>query len=240
MSKLSEINRAFRANQPLEYILEKIAFAVQETTGFNAVLISVVKKDALLRIVGAGIPIPVFNQIRRQSPPISKAQDMMRPEFKISESYFIPAEKSKFWHNEYHVFVDSAYTNVEKPDDKTWRKEDLLLVPLNDSEGNMIGLLSVDAPISGKRPTLQEITVLELFANQAATAIENTNLFQELKHQAAQIRLFSQISSHISAILDPADLMEQVVNLISNAFNYYFVRIFQVDPQQPARLILQS
>ncbi len=240
LGKLSEINRAFRANQPLEYILEEIAFAVQETAGFNVVLISVVKKDTLRRITSAGIPLPIFNKARQQYQPVELVQDMMRPEFKISETYFIPAEKSKTWRNEYDVFVDSAYANIEEADDKAWHKEDFLLVPLNDSEGNMIGLLSVDAPVSGKRPTLQEITVLELFANQAATAIENTNLFQELKHQAAQIRLFSQISSHISAILNPTDLMGQVVNLISNAFNYYFVQIFQVDPQQPNCLILQS
>ncbi|OQY36719.1 MAG: hypothetical protein B6243_02335, partial [Anaerolineaceae bacterium 4572_5.2] len=240
LGKLSEINRAFRANQPLEYILEEIAFAIQETAGFNVVLISVVKKDVLHRIIGAGIPLPIFNRARQQFPPISKMQDMMRPEFKTSESYFIPAEKSEIWQDDHNVFVDSAYADAETIDGNAWHREDFLLIPLNDSEGNMIGLLSPDAPISGKRPTLQEITVLELFANQAATAIENTNLFQELKHQTTQITLFSQISSHISAILNPTDLMGQVVNLITNAFNYYFVQIFQVDPQQPNRLILQS
>jgi len=241
LGKLSEINRAFRANQQLEDILEDIAFAIQETAGFNIVLASVIENDMLRRITGAGIPLPTLDEARKQLQPVELLQDMMRPEFKMSESYFIPAEKGEAWQNDlYDIFVDSKFDESEVDTSNAWHKEDFLLIPLNDSEGNMIGLLSVDAPFSGKRPTLREITVLELFASQAATAIENTKLFQELEHQTTQIMLFSQISSHISAILNPGELMGEVVSLITNAFSYYFVQIFQLDPQQPNHLALKS
>lgn len=90
LAKLSEISRAFRANYPLEYILEDIAFAIQETVGFEAVLLSVVKHNVLHRITAAGIPVAEIEQLLQVTQPVSAVQSVLLDEFKISDSYFIP------------------------------------------------------------------------------------------------------------------------------------------------------
>ena len=84
------------------------------------------------------------------------------------------------------------------------------------------------------------ILTANVLASQKAMAdmtIENANLFQGVQHRITQLRLFSQISAHISAILNPAEIFGQVVNLITNAFKYYHIQIYQVDEYDPTRLI---
>ncbi|MFQ5576366.1 MAG: GAF domain-containing protein, partial [Anaerolineae bacterium] len=241
LAQLSEINRAFRANRPLEFILEEIAFAIQETVGFNIVLLSVVRHNHLHRITGAGLPIVELNKARQKPQPLEFLSQVMQPDFKMGDSFFIPAERRDIWQGKIDVvFSEIAAAGAATPPDHIWQTEDLLFTPLKDAEGTIIGLLSVDAPRNGLRPTPQVVTVLELFANQAATAIENTNLFRELERQATHLKLSGQISARISGILKPAELMGEVVNLIANAFNYYYVQIYQPDARQPTLLLAKD
>jgi len=75
-----------------------------------------------------------------------------------------------------------------------WHPEDALIVPLysprkqgvpRDKSGDytsmkkLLGFLSLDDPEDGKLPTLESIEVVELFASQAAIAIDNARIFQE-------------------------------------------------------------
>lgn len=101
--------------------------------------------------------------------------------------------------------------------------------------------------------TPDDIEGLQVIANQASVALQHVQLFETTErnmselswlHEAvqhtSQIRLFSQISSHISAILDSADLLNEVVNLIANAFDYYYVQIYQIDAFDTTRLVSKN
>ncbi len=76
----------------------------------------------------------------------------------------------------------------------SWHPEDALIVPLysprkqgvpHDKSGDytsmkkLLGFLSLNDPEDGKLPTLESIEVVELFASQAAIAIDNARIFQE-------------------------------------------------------------
>ncbi|MDQ1752923.1 MAG: hypothetical protein QOE71_3979, partial [Pseudonocardiales bacterium] len=60
------------------------------------------------------------------------------------------------------------------PDPDSWHSEDSLLAPMWDSTGRLLGVLSVDQPASGKLPDVDQRTILELFAAQAAIAITDS------------------------------------------------------------------
>jgi rsbT co-antagonist protein RsbR len=62
-----------------------------------------------------------------------------------------------------------------------WHPRDRLLVPLYGTGSRIVGQLSVDDPVDGRRPTVDSLRPLELFANQAAVAVENHRLFTELQ-----------------------------------------------------------
>jgi len=65
-----------------------------------------------------------------------------------------------------------------------WHPKDCLFVPLfSTREQKMIGHLSLDDPEDGKKPTEESIEIAELFANNAAIAIDNARLFQQQEEE---------------------------------------------------------
>lgn len=61
-----------------------------------------------------------------------------------------------------------------------WRADDSLIIPLRIG-GKKAGYITLDEPQSGAIPSLEEIHLLELFANQLAVSIENMMLYDDLK-----------------------------------------------------------
>ena len=69
-----------------------------------------------------------------------------------------------------------------------WNPQDLLYASLRLADGRIVGVVSIDDPLDGKRPTRESLASLELFLHQAAVAIENAKLIQQLNVAREQIR----------------------------------------------------
>ena len=101
-----------------------------------------------------------------------------------------------------------------------WQPGETLLVPLALPEGRWLGLVSLDAPRDGQRPTLQQVHLVELFADHAAVAIHNAQLYAEQQRRvtayvgapvAAQLRArgttpLQPIEAHVAVLF--SDLRE--------------------------------
>ena len=55
--------------------------------------------------------------------------------------------------------------NTPDPSIDAWRPEDALLLPLRDPDGRLLGVMAVDEPLSGRRPTDEELGVLMAVAD---------------------------------------------------------------------------
>jgi signal transduction histidine kinase len=66
-------------------------------------------------------------------------------------------------------------------------------------------------------------------ANQAAVAIENARLFKDEQRRAEQFRVIGEVGHHITSILAVDQMLDQMVRLIQEAFNYYHVGIGLVE-----------
>lgn len=62
-----------------------------------------------------------------------------------------------------------------------WHAEDALLAPLRDPAGELIGVLSVDGPRDGLRPSPAQRGLLEVLATEVATAVHNGMLAEQLR-----------------------------------------------------------
>jgi GAF domain-containing protein len=62
-----------------------------------------------------------------------------------------------------------------------WHPQDLLYIPLYGRETKVVGIIGLDDPEHDRRPTSQSLHVIELFAHEAALAIENAKLLADLK-----------------------------------------------------------
>lgn len=63
---------------------------------------------------------------------------------------------------------------------KGWDSSDTLIVPLRIG-GRKVGYITFDDPRDGEAPTLEEVHLLELFANQLSVSIENLSLYDDLE-----------------------------------------------------------
>ena len=72
--------------------------------------------------------------------------------------------------------------------DDAWDPLDALFAPLTGPSGEWIGVLSVDLPAHGRRPDAVQLEVLELFADQAAIAIEHARMHSALRTREAEAR----------------------------------------------------
>ena len=242
LSRLAEISNVFRTNRPLPEVLEEIAYAIIDSVGYNVVLISLALDEppVLHHEVGAGIPLTQFEELRRAGEPplLADLQQIMQPEFRLSKAYFIPVERQEVWQGKLNL----TYTGRERsPEAQTgqpatnghlWQAGDLLFVPLTDTDDNLIGLLTVDDPDTSERPTLAAVQTLEIFANHAATAIENARLFKLEQQRRLQADTLRGVAEAISSQLEFDELLNIVLRELANVVDYNSALVHRLDEDQ--------
>ncbi len=172
--RLTDVSYNLGHDQPLDQALQAIARGIRDSTPFRVVLVSMVEEEAKLlrRVTAVGIPQDTLNELLSRKQPLSGIQQLMRPEFKISRSYFIPIDQSPVVPSDVHmVTLDVSESAVKSHN--AWDADDTLLIPLENSEGEIIGLISLDDPANGLRPDRATIETVEVFASQAALLLGN-------------------------------------------------------------------
>jgi diguanylate cyclase (GGDEF)-like protein/PAS domain S-box-containing protein len=85
--------------------------------------------------------------------------------------------------------VPSWTPSADPSDDPdAWHPEDCLVAPLYSPEGELVGVLSVDLPVDGKKPGPLQRELLEMLAAQAAIAIDNARLHAALVQSVDELR----------------------------------------------------
>lgn len=96
-------------------------------------------------------------------------------------------------------------------------------------ETRILGVLDVQ---SDERDIFDEedLLVLRALADNIAIAIESTRLLQDLKNRVDQLAIVSEVSRAITFILDTDELIQRIVELIHDRFNFPFVHLYILDP----------
>jgi len=108
--------------------------------------------------------------------------------YKIGQFYYIPYEDQFAREAFARGALDSRLSPEETVD---WHPQDLLYAPLKLPDGRVVGILSVDDPVDGRRPTKYSLAPLELFLNYAAIAIENAQLIEKLEEAHRKLREYA-------------------------------------------------
>ncbi len=180
--RLTDVNHNLGADQPLDQALQMIARGIRDATAFRVALISMVEQDTgmLRRVTSVGIPQEKWNELSARRQPVSGIQQLMRPEFKVSRSYLVPSDQTPVIPPDVHHVTMDVYTPaINAPN--AWNPEDFFLTPLENSEGTLIGLISLDDPADGLKPDKAAIEAVEVFAAQAVLLIGNTSRQNDLR-----------------------------------------------------------
>lgn len=233
LASVLEISRALRSDRPLEEILEEIVYAVQETVGFDLVIASVKDGDPPQRrpMAAAGIPVFEFEHMKEDRQPWSLVEQAMDDQFLISQSYYIPAEEDLAQRDQLVIRRDiSEESLADRPREPgCWHPCDVLLIPLVGPGGDVEGVLSIGRPRDDRVPDRATIETLEIFAAQAALAIENVHMIEELQRRAEVLALFNEISQSATAKLELSEVLEEVVETAPQLLSCDHSSIFLLD-----------
>jgi PAS domain S-box-containing protein len=187
LGELYQVSRFLRPNQPLEKALEAIAEAIADATPFRAVLISVYDPagKCLHRVAQKGISPDLWEELRSRVQPWRGIMQLCQPEYRVGDLYFIPADKQPLVPEEVHTIT--VLPSTEQQAEYLWNADDFLLAPLYDSNGEPLGLISLDDPRDARRPDRPTLDAVEIFAVQAALLIENHRYFETTHTRLQQL-----------------------------------------------------
>ncbi|MCK4338652.1 MAG: PAS domain S-box protein [Candidatus Cloacimonetes bacterium] len=169
-----------RMELKLKNLLQNICNMIVESLGWRQIILSLRDYDT-----GTSRPVTlsgyeektVKNILSKPPVPIEGLSQFLRDEFKISHSYYIDHTN---WEKMKKYPADIVITPVKDLKPSGWNEKDVLLVPIQGKK-DILGFMSPDNPVNGARPTKEVVQSLEIFADQAAVAIENAELYEKLQ-----------------------------------------------------------
>ncbi len=186
LDRVFELGKELTIEIDIDELLKKIARAVRRTLGWNVIILD--KKNPMNEryenVAILGIKQKEYNELEKTRLP-ARFRSLKPFCFKISNSYF--------WD---HTLKDEAPDSLDQKRflasiGKEWDDDDWLLVPIL-SKGRELGYLAVNDPVDRVRPNVEKVRSIEYFANQAALALENAALYENLKSSEEKYRLLAE------------------------------------------------
>lgn len=101
-------------------------------------------------------------------------------------------------------------------------------VPIQINE-QVYGVIAVHNISSPNIYTLHHLDILTTIGNQAAIAILNARLYEDIRHRAEQLRSIGEISHWISNTLALDTLLDRAVKMICHGFGYNYTAVILLD-----------
>lgn len=105
-------------------------------------------------------------------------------------------------------------------------------------QGQGVGLLVVLHAQPGYY-TQPDVALTQAFVHQADMVIEMASLYADARRRALRLEAVSEVSQQLSAILEPASLLGQVLELIHAKLGYFHSHLYLVQPDTP-ELVLHA
>jgi PAS domain S-box-containing protein len=216
LNQIFELGQMLQTNTDPVTMLEAIAYSVQQSVAYDVVLMLLLDEDAgiLRRVAQAGLPVETFETSKGHVLLKETLMALLEEQYRISESYFLPAGQRDDWSRVGDLrALSTAFTNqrqTQPESERDWHAGDMLIVPLNSSTGILMGLMVLDGPQDNRRPSRFTIELLEIFAHQASTTIENTRLYLDSITSAEQQARLNEIMEAIARNLDIDAILQAV------------------------------
>ena len=212
LTYITEIGASLRLQMDTDTLLKRVSEAICRALHFRHSALYLSDGTGYFRVRAVfGVNAELEAYLNEHPLPDAVVERLLDARYRMSNSYFIPAE-AELWLDElvasYFVIVEedgSGGPATEVPDlspgvsPHIWRTEDLLVVPLRDGDGTLLGFLTPDAPEDNLRPTARTLAFLELFVNQAAVVIEGAHLYEEARRSSEERAVLIEIGRALSS-----------------------------------------
>ncbi|WP_432943980.1 diguanylate cyclase domain-containing protein [Kribbella sp. CA-253562] len=182
MRRLYEVSARMGAGRSLAETLQAVVDGVVDGLGFGIAVLNLRQPDGKFEVIAvSGSP-----EAREALLGTVSAADIFDAEFEIADVWgglrFVPHERLP----EGEVIGWVPDVPISKDPD-AWHPLDALFAPLRSSDGELVGMLSVDLPEDQRRPGPIHRELLEIFATQAGLAIDKARLTDQLLAEKARL-----------------------------------------------------
>jgi diguanylate cyclase (GGDEF)-like protein len=224
-----EVTRLVRGEDELDDLLAAIARAISSSLGFATVAVHLYRPawdDFVVTTVhgGAAAREGLMGDARERA----VWEPLLQERFLHGGAYLIP-------HGEidWATYAPGSYVPDAEPgaDAGAWHPEDALFVPLRHSDGHLIGILSVDEPVTGRTPRSEELEILVAMADHAAIAVQSAQeAAAAARHRAALEQLLA-VSSRLTETFSIDNILQSVCGAIHTALEFDNVCIDLPEPE---------
>ena len=184
LQRILEVSNELKTHLTLEHLVQNIVQAVHHSLGYRVVVLSLF--DPAENVFERRAQVGLDNTSPGAPPRKVAREEIARwfgERYRISKSYFVSYLDRK----DVSAVDDSG--RIERRRRSTaagaWHPDDLLFVPLTAGD-QLVGALQVDQPRSGLVPRLEDIQALEIFSNQAVTAIQSARAYETTRQMSVR------------------------------------------------------
>jgi diguanylate cyclase (GGDEF)-like protein/PAS domain S-box-containing protein len=170
---LAQLARRITASLDLRETLQVVAQAVVDQLGFGAAVVNLCQPGDLCEVAAVAGPDEVGQALLGTRAPMANFRRLLDGCEPWGELRFLDHRKDNGLSRGVAAWSPPGAPRDE-PD--AWHPEDILLAPLYAPDQTLIGVLSVDIPVDGRRPGPARRRLLEQFAAHAALAIEHSRV----------------------------------------------------------------
>jgi hypothetical protein len=148
-------------------VLETLASGIEAEAGFTSIVLNLFRpdRDDYEVLVMRG-PEELHAEIGGAELSRDSWMQLLKGKYERFGAYFIPEGEGDWGDGPVYEPPEDAGEGENR-----WRKGDALFALIRSSEGSVMGIVSVDMPKDGQRPTDRQILVLTTLCAQAGVAL---------------------------------------------------------------------
>jgi diguanylate cyclase (GGDEF)-like protein/PAS domain S-box-containing protein len=184
MRELQRLILRLSAGSDLQSTLRAVVDGVVEGLGFSVAVVNLVQDDGTVEVVTVAGPAEVSETLLGQSSDLASWQQEIDRAKPLGQLRYLAHTEPD------NEAITSWVPDIPVSDDPdAWHPLDALFAPLYSISGTLVGVLSVDLPVSGRKPDDVQRALLEMFATQAGIAIDNARLMARVRASEESFRI---------------------------------------------------
>ena len=227
---LLDVARLVGSDRSLDSVLSEIARTISEALGFQGVAFNLYRRawdDFIVSTVHGSEAM--CETLLGETYDWSVWELPLQVRFQRRGAYFIPHGAVDWTDPELGARYVPERTAAAGED--AWVPGDELFVPCRHSDGHLLGIVSVGEPISGMRPSDDQLDLLVAMVSLTARALQGAQEAVEAARHRIALEQLLQVSSRLSERRSIDEVLQEVCDGVSGALDFQKVMIELVDPE---------
>jgi diguanylate cyclase (GGDEF)-like protein/putative nucleotidyltransferase with HDIG domain len=227
-----------RTAYEIEPVLRAVARTMQACLGFGTVVVNLHRQawDDFETVVVEGSD-EAREVLLGQTSSVADWAPLLDPRFERRGAYLIEHGGFDWSQDRLTSYVPAARPGAGAGD---WHPEDALFVPLRSTAGEILGILSVDEPADGRRPTDEQLDLVVGVAQHAALALEHAQDAAAAERQRAAVDHLLRLTASLAERRTIDEMLDAVCVGVRDALGFEKVVVALEGDEQPGVFSLRA